>query len=392
MNKTCIFAIRQNDSMDMAVHHLEGRGYQIKRVQTAQALKEAVSAEPDAVIFCDLIIEGECITDMPRKCPEAKWIAHLSEMICWSVISELCDTYGFADVLSDPVTPAMICESILPPLSSPKAPWHQVTSATHAHFMRLRAIHHQNRFEPVPFVADFLSKDEAQRMSAPEGADIAKPDTSYEGNARIDVPQNIQSPQIYDIMAAPDSGWFSRHHFAPLWYRLTTQSKTGNLTLTRRSETCLMTFQAGAVTQCTVCDIITPAHDLNKAQTVAQCQAVFGWLEAHYAWHEIQTETPKPILLTPKENAEILQTGVMKHLSDVHILPIVQSALPYFLKLNDNSDFRGCFNNIPEAEMVINTLLHGESMAKLLSDLGDNGMLHRMIYLFLATDALDLTA
>jgi hypothetical protein len=42
--------------------------------------------------------------------------------------------------------------------------------------------------------------------------------------------------------------------------------------------------------------------------------------------------------------------------------------------------------------MVINTLLHGESMAKLLSVLSDNPLLHRIIYLFIATDALDLTA
>jgi hypothetical protein len=154
----------------------------------------------------------------------------------------------------------------------------------------------------------------------------------------------------------------------------------------------MLTFRHGIVTQCTQQDILTPPHALNGDEIPLKCLEIFSWFEAYYTWQETPKDTENKAMNAMQAQDKILQDGILNHLPDAHILPIIQSALPYFLKLNDNRCVRECLTDMPEAEMVINTLLHGESMAKLLSDLSGNALLHRIIYLFIATDALDLTA
>ena len=391
MSQTCIFATSWEEGIETVAHHLEHAGCQMVRAQTAEALKEGIKNHPDATIVCDLVFDGMAVIDMPRETPQAKWIARIETLSSWSALSELCETYGFTDILPEHPTPVMIIETVQFPKDNTKnAPWHHIPLARHAHFMRLKAMHEHEKSGIRRTGISKFKTDLAQRMDAPNGADKAKPGMPYEGKARKGMP--LHSTDICDLMTTPDKGWFSQHHFAPLWHRLTTQYKTGILTLKRCTETCMLSFRHGIVTQCTQQDILTPPHALNDDEITPKCLEFFSWYEAYYTWQETPKDTENKTINTMQAQDKILQNGILNRLPDVHILPIVQSALPYFLKLNDNSNVRDCLTDMPETEMVINTLLHGESMAKLLSVLSDNPLLHRIIYLFIATDALDLTA
>ena len=389
MSQCCIFAVLWHDEIQKIADHLQKLNYRILKTETLDALRIALTENPQAIVVCDLIFDGKTTTEIPQTAPNATWIVRLNDLNSWSVIDELCSVYDFTYVLPQNATAAMFAEAILSQDSSHTAPWHTISLAQVAKFMRLKTIYHREKHNHTIYTEDDFECANAARMA--ETA-IATQDSAYEGKARIAESKKVQNAQIQALMAAPDKGWFTQNHFAPLWYRLMSHQKSGTLQLIRQSETCKFTFQNGKITQCTCRDIMRETQILSKDETQQKCLELFSWFEAQYEWHEVPNPTPNAPILNDKDMENCLLSGVFYHLPDAHILPIVQSALPYFLKLNDNRIFGDGFNDIPDADMVINTLMNGESMAKLLNDFGDNPMLHKIIYLLFATDVLDLTA